>query len=118
MLSMELIDEAHLVNGSMFKMSANIYHTLFKSKWGIIAGEVLYSHSWDLDVREQYYAGYSGLCEALNPARLSIWCENFINEKFQLATARSQIAWHLKHFLSERKNMPTDKPYYHQESRY
>lgn len=70
-----------------------IYITPYlKVNEGFIAGEVLYSHSWDPDVREQYYAGYSGLCEALNPARLSIWCENFINEKFQLATARSQIA--------------------------
>lgn len=74
-------------------MSAYNITPYLKVNEGFIAGELLYSHSWDLDGSEQYCAGYSGLCcEALNPARLSIWCENFINEKFQLATAWSQIA--------------------------
>lgn len=94
-----------------------IYITPYlKVNEGFIAGEVLHSHSWDLDGSEQYCPRYSGLCQALNPARLSIWCENLIDEKFQLVTAWSQIAWHLKHFLSERTCLLTSP--YHQESRY
>lgn len=96
-----------------------IYITPYlKVNEGFIAGEVLHSHSWDLDGSEQYCPRYSGLCQALNPARLSIWCENFIDEKFQLVTAWSQIAWHLKHFLSERTCLPVLTSPYHQESRY